>query len=228
MSSKFIDRIVTYGTPAFLLGKDLIGKIAQHPEFQKKAAEQLIKAVKGGRTRSDELIFITSLISLVGVSAENKQLFLNKHYKLLNPALSGKTVDQIKELRQKEKLAKGLIFLIAEDTTTNNSDESKRFQYAKEVWHGIFLNINTFPDDNAKMQVLEQRILHFGKNHQEQMSLEEVVEKIRPHLPKIDSVAKKVAESISSINNILERKDSEGNPSYKRNRKSFWKKTIRR
>jgi len=213
MVGEIIDRIFTYGTPAFLLVKDLLGKAAKNPEIQKVATEQLLKVAKGGRGRVDETFFIVSLITLSGVSKENKELFLDKHYEMLHPDLSGKNPDVISELRWKEKLAKGLIFLIAEDRTAVDEKPSKRFQYAREIWYAIFLDIDRLPDDNAKLKVLEQRILHFGKNHQERITLPEAIERLREIYnscdPAVQASGQAVGNSIFFVSNLINRQYDE-------------------
>lgn len=214
MIGEALDRLLTYGTPAFLIVKDLLGKMAKNPEIQKEATETLLKLTKGGRTRSDELVFISSLVTLNGVSIENKQLFLQKHAELLHPNLAGKTSQQIKKLKEKEKLAKGLIFLIATDTTAAEVDPKKRFSFAKEIWYGIFLEMDKLANDKIRLQVLEQRILHFGKNHQEKMTLAEVVEKINPFWkdkidPLLDKVSSTVEDGVSSTTKWVNRQYEE-------------------
>ncbi|MFZ2882496.1 MAG: hypothetical protein WA019_05470, partial [Candidatus Moraniibacteriota bacterium] len=161
-----VDRLITYG----LLAKEAISafsSLIKNPAIQTKIIEELIKVAKDGRTRADELFFFTSLINLENVSAENKKLFLKKHYELVSPDLSGKTKKEVAELKRKEELASGLVFLIAEDKTINNENPQKRFQYAKDIWYGIFWEINKERDDIKKLALLEERILHFGKNSQE-------------------------------------------------------------
>ena len=170
-----VDRAVTYG----LLIKEIFSSLIKNPTIQTKLTEELMKVAKGGRTRTDEMFFFTSLVKLENVSPQNKQLFLQKHYELLNPDFYGKTPEEILGLKKKEKLAKGLVFLIAEDKTIADPNSAKRFQYAKEIWYGIFLDIDKLPDDNTKLQILEQRILHFGKNNQESMTISEIGEKLK-------------------------------------------------
>ena len=176
------------------------------PELKEEAKKILLRTTADGRTRSDELVFFASLVTLQGVSAENKKLFLQKHYELLHPKITPRTSPKkVAALRQKQKLAEGLIFLIAEDSTAQDVNLSKRFQFAKEIWHGIFLSISTLPDDDAKLQALEQRILHFGKNHRDKISLEEIIEKIRPHIPTIDAVPNAIGNVIYSGVNYINR-----------------------
>jgi hypothetical protein len=181
----------------------------KNPETQKKALEKIVEMTKGGRTRSDELLFIASLISLSGPDAtlENKQLFLQKHYELCELNLIGKTPEEIKELQRKKKLAEGLIFLIAEDKTAN--DKKNLFKFANQIWHGIFMGINELTDDANKMRVLEQRILHFGKNHQEKMTSQEIIEKIKPVWNEIDSAAGQLADVVGSVSGWAKRQTRE-------------------
>lgn len=210
MIGEVLDRLMTYGTPAFLIVKDLLGKMAKNPEAQKETTEALLKLTKGGRTRSDELVFISSLVTLTGISLKNKQLFLQKHTELLHPDLTGKSADQIKEMKAKEKLAKGIIFLIATDTTATEIDPRKRFMFSREVWYGIFLGIDSFPDDNSKLQALEQRILHFGKNHQEKATLRETAGEMNRLLGTIDSgIASRIDCLTGKINQQWEEIDKQ-------------------
>lgn len=203
MIGEIFDRVLTYGTPAFLFVKEILKKTAGHTELQTEAMKKIVEITKGGRTRADELVFIASLISLTDPDAtlENKQLFLQKHYELLCPDFTGKDPAEVAKLQQKEKMAKGLIFLIAEDKTICNPAcvQEDLFRLANKVWCGIFLGVKDLPDENAKLQVLEKRILHFGKNNQERMSLAEVVGKINPIWDKIDSTGDKLGDEIFSL-----------------------------
>ncbi|HPN96609.1 MAG TPA: hypothetical protein PLK35_02475 [Candidatus Moranbacteria bacterium] len=213
MIGEAIDRIVTFGTPLYVFGKDLIEHLIKHPELQAVATEKLIGVTKKGRTRADELFFIASLITLHGVSAKNKQLFLQKHCELLHYKTEGKSPEELTELKKKEQLAKGLIFLIAEDKTAVDENKSKRFQYAREIWYAIFLGIDDLPDDTTKLQVLEERIVHFGKNHQDGMTLHEAIEKIQEIYnlcePTIQTSAQIVGDAISSGVNLINRQYDE-------------------
>lgn len=185
------DAVIIKGVPA-LWGwlKKNSGNLP--PEMKEEAKKLLLKISADGRGRGDELVFLVSLVTLPGVSEQNKVLFWKIHYQLTNPDFSGKTPDEIKDLRKKEKLAKGLIFLIATDPTVAEIDPKKRFLLAKEIWYSIFLGLGD-PADPAE---LEKRILQFGKNHQERMTLEEFSEKAFPILGKADSV---IASGIDSV-----------------------------
>lgn len=211
MLGETFDRILTYGTPAFLFIKELWGKTVGHSKVQEKAVKVLAEIFPDGRTRGDELAFYASLVSLSGIDATLKGLFLKKHGELLNPDLTGKTPTQIAKLRHKEKMAKGLVFLIAEDESTCDATCSKKnsSRLANEVWYGIFLGVKNLPDDKSKLQALEERILHFGKNNQERMPLAEVMEKIDPLWGKIDSAADKLGAVISSGTDWVERQYEE-------------------
>jgi hypothetical protein len=177
-----IDRIVTYSTPVILLFKEFFGKLATNPEIQKKTTEELIKVAKGGRTRGDEFIFLASFKSFKGASTKNKQLFSDKHYELLNPDLANKTDErEIKSLKKKKALAKGLIFLISEDRSCiihdprNPTQPGSMFQMAHKIWGTIFMGIRELTDDEAKLKIFEKRILYFGKNHQEGKTLKQII-----------------------------------------------------
>lgn len=165
---EIIDRIISYGTPAVLLIKGLIEKLAGNPDFQAKATEEIMKVVRGGKTRTDDLLFFASLIFLSGPDAikDNKILFYKKFYELTNPELSGKTPEEEKELLRKKDLANGFVLLLAEDTTADEKGV-KKFIFAKQVWYGLFMGISDLPDDASKLEALEKRILLFGENHKE-------------------------------------------------------------
>jgi len=211
MLGETFDRILTYGTPAFLFIKNLWGKVMGHSKVQETATKILTEIFPDGRTREDELAFYASLISLPAIDAVLKGLFLKKHSELLNPDLTGKNATQIAELRRKEKMAKGLVFLIAGDESISDVNCSKKdsSKLANEVWYGIFMGVKDLPDENSKLKLLEERILHFGKNNQERMSLAEAMEKIGPLWGKIDFTAGKLGDAIYSGTNWVERQYEE-------------------
>lgn len=157
------------------------------PDLQEELKKWAMKITTDGRTRTDELVFFASLTTLKNVSAENKVLFLKKHYELIHPDFSGKTPDEIKELERKEKFAKGVVFLIAADPTAGNIDPGKRFVFSKDVWYSIFMGVDAIPDNDAKLLFLEERIIHCGKNNQERITLEEMARKANPTLERIGS-----------------------------------------
>lgn len=208
MLGEFVDRIATYGTAGYVFIKPIFEKMFKHPELTKIVTEKLANVAKGGKTRADELIFFASLVSLSGPDAtrENKELFLKKHYELCSPDITGKTPAQIAELRKKEALAKGLVFLISENHTTTGV--GGKLHLANQIWYGIFMGINDRPNDATKLALLEERILHFGKNNQEKKSVGEIIEKITPYAKstwtKIDSIADSIGDGIGKATTWIE------------------------
>ncbi|MEI7425351.1 MAG: hypothetical protein WCK16_00300 [Candidatus Moraniibacteriota bacterium] len=159
------------------------------PEAKEKLDKFLLSPINSdGRTREDEMVFSVSLFTLPGVPQWIKELFIKKHDELLNPDLSGKSPDEIKKLKEWERRAKGFIFLIATDPTVKEIDESKRFVFAKKIWYGIFSEVEKLPSDDARLEKFERDILLWGKNYQEKMSKEELLEKTSAFFKEADSV----------------------------------------
>lgn len=199
---EIIDRIISYGTPAVLLIKKLLESAVKNPEIQKAATDKIIEIAKGGKTRSDELIFFASLISLVGIKEETKLLFLKKHREMLDPVFTGKNPADVKKLRRKMDRAKGLVFLIAEDETANEKKQSDKYVFANKVWYGIFLGIEKCPNDTARLAIIEKRIIHFGKNNQEGITAKELAERTGTVFSKVLSSQK---ENIGKISTELKK-----------------------
>ncbi len=198
-----IEGLVSWLTALHVFVKPLFDKfILNHPELTKKLGEKIIEISKNGRDRNDEMAFISSLSNIPNteVSDELKELFLEKHAEMLFPDFTGKAPDQIVKLKKMEKMAKGIIFLIAEDKSIEDPDPTKRHILAKEIWKMIFFRISVLPNKNAKLAALEQRIMHFGKNNQDKVTLEELIEKSTSNAKavwiKIDSIADSIGDEI--------------------------------
>ncbi len=154
--------------------------LIENKEFREAASNYAVKTLKGGRGREDELLCYASLIGVSGIDEDAKILFMDKHFEMLNPDLAGKTPAELDRLKMLRERAKGLVFLIATDNENAKSPKkAERFILANEIWHGIFLGINNpliCPDRAAKMNLLEKRIIHYGKNEQEGTTLIEAVQ----------------------------------------------------
>jgi hypothetical protein len=215
MFNEVLDRIVTYGTPAFLIVKDLLKKLVRNPELQAEAAKKLVEVAKGGRTRGDEMLFLASLVSFKSAAIKDKQIFLDKHYELLHPEFTGKDELEVKALKKKKALAKGMIFLISEDLSCTIPDPDKpldapMFQMAHNVWKAVFMGIRDISDDTTKLQIFEKRIMHFGKNHQEGKTLKQfMLSGIGPTWDKVNSVAETVGDGITSVTDWINRQYDE-------------------
>ncbi len=156
----------------------LIKNLMSHPDIHEAVKEKLVEILKGGRGRGDESVFFTSLVSLTGISLDDKLLFLKKHYEMNNPDFAGKSPEETQRLKLLYDRAKGLVFLMAEDKTANEKNPNERFIFANQLWYGIFLGITKCPDENSKMDLLEERIIHFGKNNQENITLGEAAKPV--------------------------------------------------
>jgi hypothetical protein len=177
------------------------GREELSPEAREKLDKFLLSPiVSDGRTREDEMVFTVSLFTLPDVDQWIKELFIQKHNELLHPNFSGKSPEQIAELKLKEKLAKGFIFLIATDPTVKEVNENKRFLFAKKIWYGIFAEIKNLPNDTDRLKKFERDILLWGKNYQEKLSKEEVLEKASELLKKTDST---LASGIDLLSNKI-------------------------
>jgi len=147
------------------------------PKVQEHLEKKVEEILKGDiRTRADEVDFFNSKTILEHVSRKNKDLFDQKHSELLLPNFSGKSPEEVTELKKKQVLAKGLIFLINEAVREDEASPKKRYAVVNQLWYEIFSELDSLPDDNAKLQLLEQRILHRGKNSQENITYSEIVE----------------------------------------------------
>jgi hypothetical protein len=202
-TGELLDRLITFGTPLALLLYEGLKTITNHPKIQETIVEHSIKVLRGGRTRGDEMVFYASLLSL-NISETIKAQFLDKHFELNNPNFTGKSKEEIRELRRKEELAKGLVFLIAEDC---KPDKNNKFPFAEKVWYLFFLGINGCKTDQERSEFLEKRILQVGKNHQEGRTLKDVdLSKIKEQLLEIVTLAKDFPEKAIAFDAELAKK----------------------
>jgi len=151
----------------------LLEKVASNQKVQDKAIEKLGKVFTDGRTRQDEATFISSLFNLKDIDEGIKILFLRKHLEMMNPDFTGRSIAEIAKLREKQDRAKGLVFLI-EAAHNKKGTNAIKTAFVNSVWQGIFLGVDTLSSEAEKLSLIEDRIIHFGKNSQERMTTGEV------------------------------------------------------
>lgn len=145
------------------------------PKAQEHVENKIIKELSDTTTRTDEGRFFSTLIELPNVLGEHKDLFGQLHYEMRNPNTCGKAPEELAELRKRSKYAKGLIFLINQVYTDNGPDEKKSLAAVNKIWYGIFRELDKFPTPQAKLKILEQRILECGENNKEHDTVSDVL-----------------------------------------------------
>ena len=144
------------------------------PKIQEHIEKKVEKELSDTTTRTDDGRFHLTLAAL-NVSREYKDLFGKLHHEMRNPNTSGKTPEELVELRKRSKQAKGLVFLINQVYIDNGPDEGKSLAAVNKIWHGIFCELDKLPTKKAKLKILEQRIIQCGENSKEHDTIPDIL-----------------------------------------------------